>query len=101
MEEYMWVVFLVTVIIAGTSSSPPATAQLDPTAASVYFDCNAFRKNPNGTWTTTQATSVSGGFDADAGKRDFAAGTTFGPNMFRPMNADIVELLDRRCKPTT
>jgi hypothetical protein len=84
---------------AGALYSLASKAQTDPTAASVRFDCSAFRNNMNGTWTTTKDTAVYGGFDEDSGKRDLAAGITFTPDMFRPMSADIVVLLDRRCGP--
>ena len=88
---------MMVVLAVGAASCGTAVAQTPMDA--VRVDCAAFARTPSGEWVVTKSTTVfSGPNNAIADRIDLPPGLEFGKNKYRLNGADLLDVLDQRCK---
>jgi hypothetical protein len=88
---------MIVVLAVGAASCGTAVAQTPMDA--VRVDCAAFASTLSGEWVVTKSTTVfSGPNNATADRIDLPPGLVFGKNKYHSNGADLVDVLDQRCK---
>lgn len=91
-QVYLLAFFVCSALLvsAGRTAAQDGGATPGPANA---VPCDAFRKNPDGSWTATRAVSVKVG----SGTVSVGANTNFAPRAIRLNGVDFANFLDDRC----
>lgn len=91
--EVCWLAFFVCSALLVSANKTAAQGGGAPQRPANAVPCDAFRKNPDGSWTATRAVSVNVG----SGTVSVGANTTFAPHAIRLNDVDFANFLDGRC----